>query len=61
LRRDLHALATRYIDEVIKDQKTLGYTAAVPAAARKAAVADAELALRDLAASSRRTTKAVAA
>jgi hypothetical protein len=60
MRRDLQAIATRYIDEVIKEQKNLGYTAAVPVATRKAAEADAEAALRELASASD-PTKAVAA
>jgi hypothetical protein len=60
MRRDLHALATRYIDEVIRDQQKLGHTKAVAARTRKAAVADAEVALRELARSSK-STKALSA
>ena len=60
MRCDLHALATRYIDEVIKDQQKLGYADAVPVATRKVAVASAERALRELERSSE-STKAVAA
>jgi hypothetical protein len=60
MRRDLHAVATKYIDEVIKDQKRLGYTEAVPVPTRKAAVAYAEIALCELASASD-PTKAVPA
>ena len=56
--RNLQTLATRYIDEVIEDQQKLGYTKAVRVKARRAAVADAERALRELARAG--MTKAVA-
>jgi hypothetical protein len=53
MRRNLNRLANRYIDKVIQDQRKLGYSKTVPAKIRKAAVADAELVLRELAQSSR--------
>ncbi len=61
MRRDMRALAIRYIDEVIKDQRDLGYRGAVSPAAREKAIADAEAALRELAASSTSSTKVAAA
>jgi hypothetical protein len=53
MRRDLHAVAIRYIDQVITDQKKLGYTGAVPVATQEAAVASAEGALCELASGSK--------
>jgi hypothetical protein len=61
MKRDIQALATKYIDEVIKDQQELGYTDAVAAATREAAIGDAEAALGELAASTTDSKKAVAA
>jgi ribosomal protein L12E/L44/L45/RPP1/RPP2 len=61
MKRDIQALATKYIDEVIKDQQELGYTDAVAAATREAAIEDAEAALGELAASTTESKKAVAA
>ena len=61
MKRDIQALATKYIDEVIKDQQELGYTDAVAAATREAAIADAKAALGELAASTTDSNKAVAA
>jgi hypothetical protein len=46
---DIRTLAGKYIDEVIEDQVKLGYTEAVAAATREAAIEDAEAALRELA------------
>ena len=61
MKRDIRALATKYIDEAIDDQRRLGYTRRVPSQARQKAIADAEAALRDLAASATDSKKAVAA
>jgi hypothetical protein len=61
MKRDLQALATKYIDEVIKDQKKLGYTDAVAAATREAAIGGAEAVLGELAASTTDAKNAVAA
>ena len=61
MKRDIQALATKYIDEVINDQQELGYSDAVAAATREAAIADAEAALGELAASTTDSRKAVAA
>ena len=61
MKRDIQALATKYIDEVIKDQRKLGYTDAVAVATREAAIADAEIALGELAASTRDSKRAIAA
>jgi hypothetical protein len=59
--QDIRALAIRYIDEVIRDQQDLGYSGAVSPAAREDAIADAEAALEELAATSTRSTKVAAA
>ena len=60
MRRDIRALAVKYIDEVIAEQRKLGYTGRVPPETRKKAIADAEAALRYLAASAT-NAKAIAA
>jgi hypothetical protein len=59
--RDLRALAIKYINEVMDDQRQLGYKGRVPVSARRKAVADAEAALRDLAESTTDPKKAIAA
>ncbi len=59
--RDIRALAIKYIDEVIADQRQLGYTGDARSEAREKAIADAEAALRDLAATVIDSKKAVAA
>jgi hypothetical protein len=61
MKRDIQVLATKYIDEVIKDQQELGYTDAVAAATREAAIGDAEAVLAELAASTTDSKRAVAA
>jgi hypothetical protein len=59
--RDIRALAIKYVDEVVEDQRRLGYTGRVRAEAREKAIADVEATLRGLAASASGTKRAVAA
>jgi hypothetical protein len=59
--RDIRALAIKYINEVIDDQRKLGYTGRVAREVREKAIADAEAALQDLAATATNSSNAVAA
>jgi hypothetical protein len=61
MKQEIRALAIKYIDEVMDDQRRLGYTGDARPEAHEKAVADAETALRDLAASANDSKKAVAA
>lgn len=59
--KDIRALAIKYIDDVIDDQRQLGYARRVPTSTRRKAIAGAEAALRGLAASTANPDKAIAA